>query len=182
MPRQAAATGSSGESRPSRSGAAALLARPALGQGRYPKQAIRLITPWPPGGSRVALLGRRIDMVADAQAWRPQVEKGDVRLLAVWRRTRLPSFPETPTLNDLGYGMTVTSPYGFAGPKGLPPEIVETLHASFRKAMLDEASQAIMRRWELPDEYLGPRDDLAFARERVEYERAMVARLGLTID
>ncbi len=129
-----------------------------------------------------ALLGRQIDMVADAQAWRPQVEKGDFRLLSVWTRTRLPSFPDAPTLNDLGYNMSVTSPYGFAGPKGLPPEIVATLHTSFRKALLDEASQAIMRRWEMPDEYLGPREYLAFAAERAAYERATVARLGLSID
>ena len=129
-----------------------------------------------------ALLGRQIDMVADAQAWRPQVEKGDFRLLSVWTRTRLPSFPDVPTLNDLGYNMTVTSPYGFVGPKGLPPEIVDRLHTTFRKALNDEASQAIIRRWEMPEEYLGPREYLAFAVERVEYERAMVARLGLTID
>lgn len=129
-----------------------------------------------------ALLGRQISMVADAQAWRPQVETGEFRLLSVWTRTRLPSFPDAPTLNDLGYNMSVTSPYGFVGPKGLPPEIVDRLHTSFRKALLDEQSQAIMRRWEMPDEYLGPREYLAFAAERAEYERAMVARLGLSID
>jgi tripartite-type tricarboxylate transporter receptor subunit TctC len=129
-----------------------------------------------------ALLGRQIDMVADAQAWRPQVETGEFRLLSVWTRTRLPSFPDAPTLNDLGYNMSVTSPYGFVGPKGLPPEMVDTLHRAFRKAMLDEASQAVMRRWEMPDEYLGPADYLAFARERTAYERATVARLNLSID
>ena len=53
-------------------------------------------------------------------------------------------------LNDLGYNMTVTSPYGFVGPKGLPPEIVDRLHTTFRKALNDEASQAIIRRWEMP--------------------------------
>jgi tripartite-type tricarboxylate transporter receptor subunit TctC len=129
-----------------------------------------------------ALLGRQIDMVADAQSWRPQVETGEFRLLSVWTRTRLPSFPDAPTLIDLGYGMSVTSPYGFVGPKGLPPEMVDTLHRSMRKAMQDEASQAVMRRWEMPDEYLGPADYLAFARERAAYERATVARLGLSID
>lgn len=128
------------------------------------------------------LLGRQIDVVADAQVWRPQVENGDVRLLSVWTPTRLPSFPEAPTLRDLGYGKSVTSPYGVAGPRGLPPEIVETFHASFRKAMLDEASQAIIRRWEMPDEYLGPQAYLEFARERVAHERDMVRRLNLTID
>ena len=45
-----------------------------------------------------ALLGRQIDIVADAQSWRPQVETGEFRLLAAWTPTRLPSFPEVPTL------------------------------------------------------------------------------------
>lgn len=129
-----------------------------------------------------ALLGKQISMVADAQSWRPQVETGEFRLLSVWTRTRLPSFPNAPTLNDLGYDMSVTSPYGFVGPKGMPPEIVDKLHTSFRKALQDEQSQAIMRRWEMPDEYLGPREYLAFAVERTAYERATVARLGLSID
>ena len=129
-----------------------------------------------------ALLGRQIDAVCDASSWRPNVETGELRLLAVWTRDRLPTFPDAPTLRELGYDMVVTSPYGIVGPKGVPPEIVRTLHASFRKAYEDEASQAIIRRWEMPREYLGPDDYLAFAIERVEYEKRMVARLKLSID
>ena len=129
-----------------------------------------------------ALLGRQIDVVADAQSWRPNVETGELRLLSVWTRERLPSFPDVPTLKELGYEMVVTSPYGIVGPKGMAPELVELLHQSFRKAYFDEASQAIMSRWDMPKEYLGPAEYLAFARERVEYERQMVAKLGLSID
>ena len=129
-----------------------------------------------------ALLGKQIDVVADAQAWRPNVESGELRLLSVWTRERLPTFPDAPTLRDLGYDMVVTSPYGIVGPKGLPPEIVDVLHRAFRKAYEDEASQAIIARWEMPKEYLGPAEYLAFAKERVEYEKRMVARLKLSID
>ncbi|MDO9709890.1 tripartite tricarboxylate transporter substrate binding protein [Paracraurococcus lichenis] len=129
-----------------------------------------------------ALLGRQIDVVADSASWRPNVETGELRLLSVWTRERLAAFPDAPTLHDLGYGMTVTSPYGIAGPKGMDPEIVGTLHQAFRKAWEDEVSQAIIRRWDMPREYLGPAAYLAFARERVAYEKQMVARLGLSID
>jgi tripartite-type tricarboxylate transporter receptor subunit TctC len=129
-----------------------------------------------------ALLGKQIDVVADAQSWRPNVETGELRLLSVWTRERLPSFPDAPTLRELGYDMVVTSPYGIVGPKGLPPEIVDTLHRAFRKALEDEASQDIIRRWEMPEEYLGPAEYLAFAKDRVEYEKRMVARLKLSID
>ena len=64
----------------------------------------------------------------------------------------------------------------------MEPEIVEVLHRSLKKAVEDEASQAIVRRWELPNEYLDPPSYLAFARERVLYERDMVRRLNLSID
>jgi tripartite-type tricarboxylate transporter receptor subunit TctC len=129
-----------------------------------------------------ALLGRQIDVVADAQSWRPNVEAGELRLLSIWTRDRVPSFPDAPTLRELGYDMVVTSPYGIAGPKGMDPQLVEFLHQAFRKAYEDEASQAIMRRWDMPQEYLNPADYLAFAKERVEYERRMVAELKLSID
>jgi tripartite-type tricarboxylate transporter receptor subunit TctC len=129
-----------------------------------------------------ALLGKQIDVVADSSSWKPNVEAGELRLLSVWTRDRLPSLPDVPTLRDLGYDMVVTSPYGIAGPKGMPPEIVDVLHRAFRKALEDEASQAIIDRWEMPREYLGPAEYLAFARERVEYEKQMVARMKLSID
>ena len=129
-----------------------------------------------------ALLGRQITMVADAQAWRPQVENNEFRLLSVWTRDRLGGFPQAPTLRELGYDMVVTSPYGIAGPRGVPAEIVEILHRAFKKAWEDEASQAVVRRWDMPREYLGPADYLAFARQRAEYEREWVTRLNLTID
>ena len=35
---------------------------------------------------------------------------------------------------------------------------------------------------DMPDEYLGPADYLAFARERAVYEQRMVTRLNLSID
>ncbi len=78
--------------------------------------------------------------------------------------------------------MSVTSPYGIAGPKGMDPEVVQFLHAAFRKAMLDESVQRVMRQWEMPDEYLDPAAYMSFIRERVDYEREMVRRLNLSID
>jgi tripartite-type tricarboxylate transporter receptor subunit TctC len=129
-----------------------------------------------------ALLGKQISCVADSSSWRPNVEAGELRLLSVWIRERLAAFPEVPTLRDLGYDMVVTSPYGIVGPKGMEPEIVATLHAAFRKALLDEVPQGIIRRWDMPQEYLGPDEYLSFVRARVAYEQAMIARLGLSID
>jgi tripartite-type tricarboxylate transporter receptor subunit TctC len=129
-----------------------------------------------------ALLGRQIDCIANSNAWVPNVESGQLRLLAVWTRSRLSRFPDAPTLMDLGYNMVVTSPYGIAGPKGMDPEVSEFLHQAFRKTQFSDPVQAYMRRNDLPDEYLGPAAYTAFARDRAAYEERMVRRLNLSID
>jgi tripartite-type tricarboxylate transporter receptor subunit TctC len=87
-----------------------------------------------------------------------------------------------PTLQELGYGMVVTSPYGIVGPKGMDPEVTEWLHQAFRKMQFSDPMQAYMRQNDMPDEYLGPAAYTAFARERAVYEDRMVKRLNLSID
>jgi tripartite-type tricarboxylate transporter receptor subunit TctC len=129
-----------------------------------------------------ALLARQIDCIANSNSWQPNVEAGQMKLLAVWTRERLRGLPDAPTLLELGYGMAVTSPSGVAGPKGMDPELVEALHQIFRKTQTHPRTQEYMARNDMPDEYLGPADYTAFARERAEYEKRMVARLNLSID
>lgn len=129
-----------------------------------------------------AVLARQLDVIANSNAWQPNVEAGQLKLLAVWTRTRLRAFPDVPTLMDLGYNMAVTSPYGVVGPRGIDAEIAERLHQCFRTTMLHPRVQEYMRNNDMPDEYLGPADYTAFARERAAYEQRMVTRLALTID
>jgi tripartite-type tricarboxylate transporter receptor subunit TctC len=129
-----------------------------------------------------AILARQLDVIANANSWAPNVEAGQLRLLAVWTRTRLRAFPDAPTLTELGYGMVVTSPYGIAGPKGMDPEVTEFLHQAFRRMQSSPRIQEYMARNDMPDEYLGPADYTAFARERAVYEQRMVTRLNLSID
>ena len=132
--------------------------------------------------ARAAMLARQLDVIANSNAWMPNVEAGQLRRLSVWTRQRLRAFPDVPTLQDLGYGMVVTSPYGIAGPKGMDPEVTEFLHQAFKKMQYSDPIQAYMQRNDMPDEYLGPADYTAFARERAAYEQRMVARLNLSID
>ena len=129
-----------------------------------------------------ALLARQLDVIANSNAWQQGVLAGQMRLLAVWTRQRLAAFPDVPTLQELGYGMVVTSPYGIAGPKGMDPEVTEWLHQAFRKMQFSDQMQAYMRQNDMPDEYLGPAAYTAFARERSVYEERMVKRLNLSID
>ncbi|HWT10765.1 MAG TPA: tripartite tricarboxylate transporter substrate binding protein [Roseomonas sp.] len=129
-----------------------------------------------------AILARQLDVIANANSWAPNVEAGQLRLLAVWTRDRLRAFPNAPTLTELGYGMVVTSPYGIAGPKGMDPEVTEFLHQAFHRMQDSARIRAYMAQNDMPNEYLGPADYLAFARERAVYEQRMVTRLNLSID
>ena len=129
-----------------------------------------------------AILARQLDVIANANSWAPNVEAGQLRLLAVWTRDRLRAFPNAPTLTELGYGMVVTSPYGIAGPKGMDPEVTEFLHQAFHRMQDSDRIRAYMAQNDMPNEYLGPANYLAFARERAVYEQRMVTRLNLSID
>jgi tripartite-type tricarboxylate transporter receptor subunit TctC len=48
---------------------------------------------------------------------------------------KLSSFPDVPTLQDLGYGWCLDLPLAILTPKGTPPSIVKKLENVFRKAM-----------------------------------------------
>lgn len=127
-----------------------------------------------------ALLGGHVDVAAAGSGLGQLVDDGKLRLLNVWSRQRSPRWPDVPTLQELGYqGMVVTSPYGLVGPAGMPAEIVRTLHDAFRAALHDPAHVAVLRRLDMPLEYL---DSAAYARnmlEVYEQERQRVQRLGL---
>ena len=129
-----------------------------------------------------ALLGGQIDSVADSSAWAPFVEEGRCRLLCVWSAERVARFPDAPTLKELGYDLVVTSPYGIAGPRGMDPKVVSVLHDALKQALFDPANKAIRDRWDMPLEYMSTEDYREFVRQRVAYEREMVARLELRID
>ena len=64
-----------------------------------------------------ALLGGHIHANADGSNWGPLVNEGKFRLLATFGTARTKSWPEVPTLRELGIDLVVNSPFGLAGPK-----------------------------------------------------------------
>lgn len=105
----------------------------------------------------LAVLGKQVDFIAVTPGgWESNVKAGKLRLLATLGEKRMKKFPDAPTVKELGYKIVHLTPLGLAGPKGLPPEIVKTLHDGFRKAMDDPAFVASMDEMENPLLYLGP--------------------------
>jgi tripartite-type tricarboxylate transporter receptor subunit TctC len=107
----------------------------------------------------------------------PAVDGGRLRLLATFAAQRSKRWPKVPTLRELGYDIVAMSPYGLAGPRGLPPAIVSTLHDAFRRAMFDPRFIHELEKYDQEIDYLGPEDYARANREIYARERLNVDRL-----
>lgn len=126
-----------------------------------------------------ALLGGHVEASSQTTEWKKHVEAGTLRLLAVYGEKRMVDFPDTPTLLELGYDIVAPSLISIVGPKGLSPQIVETLHQAFKKAMEDPDFIKISRQLDQPALYRGPAELAKHLVEMNESVGALIRSLGL---
>ena len=117
----------------------------------------------------------------NSNGFAPFVDSGQLRLLATFGERRQRRWPQVPTLKELGYGIVASSPYGLAGPAGMPQEVVRVLHDAFRTAIHDPAHLAELAKYDQELAYLGPEDygramRAAYAAEKLNVERMGLAR------
>ena len=113
----------------------------------------------------------------------PHMKAGKIRPLAVTGTRRLPMLPDVPTLAEQGVpDVNVEFWWGFAGPAGLPRDIVTKLNAEIRRALEDPATKSAFEGWNIE---LSPGTPEAFgeriARESA-YWKAFSARTGMKFD
>ncbi|MCB4825035.1 Bug family tripartite tricarboxylate transporter substrate binding protein [Roseicella aerolata] len=78
--------------------------------------------------------GRISCMVVDVSSSLGQVRAGQMRVLGVTSRERSKLLPEVPTLHESGLpGFDVVAWAGLVGPARMPPEMVASINADFRK-------------------------------------------------
>jgi tripartite-type tricarboxylate transporter receptor subunit TctC len=126
-----------------------------------------------------ALLGGHVDVHSDSTGWAEQVNAGRLRLLVTWGAQRTKRWPNVPTLKEVGYPIVSNSPFGLAGPKGMDPAVVKTLHDAFKKALEDPEFQKTLEKFDQEAYYLNSADYAAFAKKSIEEERVAVQRLNL---
>ncbi|MBV9632811.1 MAG: tripartite tricarboxylate transporter substrate binding protein [Xanthobacteraceae bacterium] len=129
-----------------------------------------------------ALLGGHIAAVADAAGWAPYVNSGQFRLLVIFGSARTKSWPDVPSLNEFGIEVAATSDYGLAGPKGLEPQVVRTLHDAFKEGMHQPAFVSLLAALEQEPIYRDTNDYAAYVRNQIEAQRRIVDELGLKSD
>ena len=109
----------------------------------------------------------------------PFVDSGQLRLLVTFGEQRTKRWPNVPTLKELGHNIVANSPYGLAGPRGMPAPVVQVLHNALKAAMFDPQYVAELARYDQSLAYLGPEDYGRAMREQYASERQVVERLGL---
>jgi len=75
----------------------------------------------------------------------PAIRGGQIRALATTGQTRDPLLPDVPTFAEAGlHGYEASGWLGFAGPAGLPPEIVARISTSIAQVTTSQAFQDLM--------------------------------------
>ena len=128
---------------------------------------------------QAATAGGHIMLAVEGPASKQLADAGKVRFLNIWTAGRAKILPDVPTLKELGYPYVIDSPFGIAGPKGMDPKVVAKLHDAFRKSLDEPASVETMERLSMVPNYKSTADYVAFVKEQIATERALVEQLGL---
>jgi tripartite-type tricarboxylate transporter receptor subunit TctC len=129
--------------------------------------------------SAAALMGGHVMVQVDSTGWARQVDAGSFRLLATLgdKRTRW----NAPTVKELGIDTVSNSPYGFVGPKGMPPQVVKTLHDAFKSAMDDPDNLKTLQQLDQLYWYKSSDEYRQWAAQTLIAERATIERVGLLL-
>ena len=106
----------------------------------------------------MALLGGHVTAQAGASECVPYIKEGKIRLLATISERRIKSFPDVPTLRELGYDFFNETVFMFAAPKATPQHIVDKLDNAFRQAMADPDFAGTMAKLEMEPSYRNSAD------------------------
>jgi tripartite-type tricarboxylate transporter receptor subunit TctC len=105
-----------------------------------------------------ALLGGHVMVEVGAGESVPYIKDGTVRILANLSENRVKSWPNVPTLRELGYDFFNESVFMFAAPKGTPKAIIDKLDDTFHKAMADPEFNGVMAKVEFEPSYRNSAD------------------------
>jgi len=127
----------------------------------------------------VAVTTGQVMAGVSSNGFAPFVDTGRLRLLATFGAQRTRRWPEVPTLRELGHGIVAMSPYGLAGPRGMPASIVRTLHDAYKAALFDPAHMAELAKFDQEVAYLDSADYGRSMRDAFAAEGRAVERLRL---
>lgn len=128
-----------------------------------------------------AILGNHTDSMMDSSVWTSHVQSGKLRLLAVFTDKRVESFPNVPTMSELGVKISGAAPNGVGAPKGLDPKIARILENAVEKAAKDTPHIEALRKYDMPLMWMNSNDYTNYVQTVYERERKLVDKLNLKV-
>jgi tripartite-type tricarboxylate transporter receptor subunit TctC len=102
-----------------------------------------------------------------------------MRLLVTYGEKRIPSFPDVPTLKELGYDFVNSIFYLIVAPRGTPASIIKKLDEAYRKAMDDPEFIDYMKKVDIKVSYLNSADTKKHLEEANKRFEKMVLELKI---
>jgi tripartite-type tricarboxylate transporter receptor subunit TctC len=133
------------------------------------------------------LVAGQIDLILDqASNSMTQVHAGRIKAYAVTAKTRLPSLPEIPTVDEAGApGLYMSVWYGLWVPKGTPKEIIAKLSEASVTAMADPTVRMRMSDFGLevpPPEQQTPEALGAFQKAEIQKWWPIIREANIKVD
>ena len=124
-----------------------------------------------------SLLGDQVQAVSATNAILPFAQSGRVRILATTGEKRTKDFPNAPTLKEAGYPLTMTTPFGIAGPAGMPEGVVKTLDTAIAGALKDPKFVEAVARYGIDITYMDHAAYTTYAKDAAVNEKDSVKTL-----
>lgn len=129
-----------------------------------------------------ALLGGHVDhLFADTSAV-GQIRAGKVRALAVTSISRLPAFPDLPTIAETLPGFQFTVWTGLDAPTGTPRAVIDQIHGAVQKALATPAMTKLFADTSRTASSISPDQFAAFKAAEVRKYQDLVRRAGIKAE
>jgi putative tricarboxylic transport membrane protein len=112
----------------------------------------------------------------------PQIEAGNLRVLAVFSEERIEQIPDVPTLRELGYDVVAGSSRGYSGPAGMSEEAIAEFDAAMQRVVENPEFQQAAAARAFNIEYMDSATYAEFLREQERVFQAIWDEIGDDVD
>ena len=123
-----------------------------------------------------ALLGNTVQVFSDQSQLVPSFE---VRPLATWSASRLPEYPDVPTMKELGFNYDIYNWVGAYAPANTPPQILIKLADSLEKTLKDPGVVKELNRLKIQGSHMDQFVFQRFTKDEVVTKRRLLEAADL---
>jgi tripartite-type tricarboxylate transporter receptor subunit TctC len=128
------------------------------------------------------LAGRVPAMMLDTATAQPHIQAGKLRPLAVASASRLPTYPDAPTLKELGYDVEVYAWQGLVVPVATPPAVRERLASELQKSLENPRVKAALTEFGLEVTPGTPAAMQHFIESETALWQALIRERGIRLE